>query len=37
MQNEDFMITKLLVWDASVEGQKVVYGAEEKRFIIPYP
>ncbi len=29
--------TKLMEWDTSVERKKAVYGAGEKRFIIPYP
>jgi arylsulfatase A-like enzyme len=29
--------TKLLEWDATVNRSKAVYGAGEKRFIIPYP
>lgn len=33
----ELLKTKLLAWDASVERKKAVYGAGEKRFIIPYP
>jgi hypothetical protein len=28
---------RLVEWDDSVERRKAVYGAGEKRFIIPYP
>lgn len=33
----DDLKKRLLAWDDSVEKRKAVYGAGEKRFIIPYP
>jgi arylsulfatase A-like enzyme len=33
----DALKAKLLEWDASVLQKKAIYGAGEKRFIIPYP